>query len=96
MFACMAALLAIGVASIHSACAVREGSVHWLHLRQLRQWIPAGLAAYALFALLPYRRLVDFSALGYLAAVVLLNRNRGGQRNEAEAVLLPEGGAEER
>ena len=72
MFACMAALLAIGVASIHSACAVREGSVHWLHLRQLRQWIPAGLAAYALFALLPYRRLVDFSALGYLAAVVLL------------------------
>lgn len=71
-FLAMAALLAIGVASINSACAVREGSVRWLHLRQLHQWIPAGAAAYLLFALLPYRRLVGFSALVYLATVVLL------------------------
>ena len=71
-FLCMAALLAIGVAWINSACSVRVGSVRWLHLQQLRQWIPAGLAAYALFALVPYRRLVDFSALGYLVAIVFL------------------------
>ena len=31
-----------------------------------------------------------------LAAVVLLNRNRSGQRNEAEAVFVPEGGTEKR
>ena len=39
------------------------------------------------------------SALGIvliLAAVVLLNRNRSGQRNEAEAVFVPEGGTEKR
>ena len=71
-FVSMAALLAIGVLWIESACAVREGSVRWLHLQQLRRWIPAGFAAYALFALVPYRRLVDFSALPYLVAVVLL------------------------
>ena len=71
-FISMAALLVIGVLWIESACAVREGSVRWLHLQQLRRWIPAGLAAYALFALVPYRRLVDFSVLPYLVAVVLL------------------------
>ena len=71
-FLAMAALLAIGVASINSACIVREGAVRWLHLRQLRQWIPLGLGAYLLFALVPYRRLVDLSALVYLVAVLLL------------------------
>ena len=71
-FACMAALLAIGVLWIESACAVREGSVRFLHVQQLHRWIPAGLAAYVLFAIVPYRRLVDFAALPYLVAVVLL------------------------
>ena len=71
-FVSMAVLLTIGVLWIESACAVREGSVHFLHLQQLRRWIPAGLAAYALFAIVPYRRLVDFAALPYLVAVVLL------------------------
>ena len=71
-FLLMGALLAIGVASIHSACAVREGSVRYLHLQQLRVWIPVGLAAYVFFALIPYRRLVDLSLVPYLAVVVLL------------------------
>ena len=72
LFLCMVVLLAIGVASINSACAVREGPVRWLHRQQLRQWIPIGMAFYLFFALVPHRRLADFSALPYLAAVLLL------------------------
>ena len=72
LFLFMAVLLALGYASIRSACAVREGAVHDLYLLQLRRWIPAGLAAYVLLALLPYQKLVDFSVLPYTATIVLL------------------------
>lgn len=68
----MAALLTLGYFSIQSACAVREGSVHYLHLQQLRRWIPLGACAFLFFAILPYRKLVDFSVLPYLGTIVAL------------------------
>lgn len=72
LFLLMAVLLAIGVATINSACAVREGSVRYLHVLQMRRWIPAGFATFAVLSLVPYRKLVDFAALPYLVAIVLL------------------------
>ena len=72
LFLFMAVLLALGDASIRSACAVREGPVHDLYLLQLQRWIPAGLAFYVALAAIPYRKLVDFSVIPYLAAVACL------------------------
>lgn len=72
LFLFMAVLLALGVASINSACAVREGSVRYLHLLQLKRWIPAGLVLYVALSLAPYRKLVDFSVLPYLATIACL------------------------
>ena len=72
LFLFMAVLLALGDASIRSACAVREGPVHDLYLLQLRRWIPAGLAFYVLLAAIPYRKLVDFSVIPYLAVIACL------------------------
>ncbi len=77
LFLCMAALLALGVISVYSACAVREGSVRWLWRTQVRQWIPLGLAAYLILAAVPYKRWVDmspvlyFGVMGLLAAVLV-------------------------
>lgn len=72
LLGCMAALLATGVFFINSACATREGSVRWLHLRQLMQWIPVGLAMHVLLAWIPYRRLTDWAMLPYVATLALL------------------------
>ncbi len=72
LFLFMAVLLALGDASIRSACAVREGPVHDLYLLQLRRWIPAGLAFYLALAAIPYRKLVDFSVIPYTATIALL------------------------
>lgn len=69
---CMALLLGIGVAFINSACATREGSVRWLHLLQLKRWIPAGLVLHLLIARIPYRKIVDWSVLPYLLTLGLL------------------------
>lgn len=69
---CMALLLCIGVAFIHSATALREGAIRTLHLRQLTRWIPAGLAMHLLLARIPYRRLVDWALLPYVLTLALL------------------------
>lgn len=69
---CMAALLALGVAFINSACATRTGDVRWLHVRQMTRWIPLGLLAHLLLARIPYRRQTDWSLVPYALSLVLL------------------------
>ena len=65
-------LLAVGVFSINSACAWREGAVRTLYLQQLFKWIPVGILAHVAVAAVPYRRWLDLAAFPYLAVLLLL------------------------
>lgn len=69
---CMFCLLAIGVAYINSASAMREGSVRMLYLRQLVRWIPAGFALHLFFTWASYRKLADRSLFFYFIILVFL------------------------
>ena len=50
MVLCAAALLAVGVLFIRSACSVRVGRAHELWRQMLWPWIPLGVAAHVVVA----------------------------------------------
>lgn len=68
----MLLLLVVGVVFIRSASATRTGSVRYLHLRMLFQWIPIGLVIHAVVARANYRKWSDWSWLFYVLGLFLL------------------------
>ena len=56
MVLCAAALLAVGVLFIRSACSVRVGRAHELWRQMLWPWIPLGVAAHVVVAAIDDRR----------------------------------------
>ena len=72
MVLCAAALLAVGVLFIRSACSVRVGRAHELWRQMLWPWIPLGVAAHVVVAVVDYRRWTEWAWAFYLFALVLL------------------------
>ena len=72
MVLCAAALLAVGVLFIRSACSVRVGRAHDLWRQMLWPWIPLGVAAHLVVAAIDYRRWTEWAWAFYLFALVLL------------------------
>ena len=72
MVLCAAALLAVGVLFIRSACSVRVGRAHELWRQMLWPWIPLGIAAHLVVAAVDYRRWTEWAWAIYLFALVLL------------------------
>ena len=72
MVLCAAALLAVGVLFIRSACSVRVGRAHELWRQMLWPWIPLGVAAHVVVAAVDYRRWTEWAWAFYLFALVLL------------------------
>lgn len=72
MVLCAAALLAVGVLFIRSACSVRVGRAHELWRQMLWPWIPLGVAAHVVVATIDYRRWTEWAWAFYLFALVLL------------------------
>ena len=72
MVLCAAALLAVGVLFIRSACSVRVGRAHELWRQMLWPWIPLGVAAHLVVAAVDYRRWTEWAWAIYLFALVLL------------------------
>ena len=72
MFACMVALIAIGVVFINSAGSVRPSEALRNLWRVHAHTAAVGLAVYAAFAFLDYRKLVDWAALPVFAVSCLM------------------------
>lgn len=72
MLACTLLLTAIGVAFVYSACSIREeASLHRLYLQHAESAV-AGLVLSLGIACVDFRRILRFSALFYLGALLLL------------------------
>lgn len=72
MLLAAALLLVYGVLFVKSACAVRSGSVQTIWLKMLFRWIPLGVAAHALLALVDWRKWFDWSLLAWFCSLALL------------------------
>lgn len=71
VFAVLASILAVGVATIYSASLHQSGQPSSLYLKQTA-WIGIGLIVFTLTALIDYHTLARYSYVGYAAIVTLL------------------------
>ena len=70
---CAAALLALGVLFVRSACSIRTGAVRFLWKKTLLRWIPLGLTAGVALARHDYRKWTDLSWIAYPVSLLLLS-----------------------